>query len=82
LPLYLDIPPGIIKEENYLEITVQNLSANYIRKIDKEKPGWKKFYDINFVNVHYQPFDASEWELVESGLLGPVRLYPAETVDF
>ena len=45
--------------------------------MDKRAVNWRKFYDINFVNVHYQPFDASGWQPVDSGLLGPVRLAPA-----
>jgi hypothetical protein len=26
------------------------------------------------VNVNYRPFDASDWPLTDSGLLGPVTL--------
>ena len=37
---------------------------------------WKIFEDINFVNRKYEPFDASDWPLMPSGLLGPVRLLP------
>jgi hypothetical protein len=35
---------------------------------------WKIFKDINFVNLDYQPFDASNWPLTDCGLLGPVTL--------
>jgi hypothetical protein len=35
---------------------------------------WKKFYDINLVNIDYQPFDASGWEIMDAGLMGPVTL--------
>jgi hypothetical protein len=31
---------------------------------------------MNFVNVNYKPFDAADWPLRPSGLLGPVRLVP------
>jgi hypothetical protein len=41
---------------------------------------WKKFYDINLVNHLYKPFDASDWDLKPSGLLGPVRLIPYQIV--
>ena len=37
---------------------------------------WKNFYDINFVGLDYKPFDASNWPLTDSGLLGPVTLTP------
>ncbi len=33
------------------------------------------------VNIGYKPFDASDWPLRESGLLGPVRLIPLKTID-
>ena len=31
---------------------------------------WKTFHDINFVNLDYRPFNASNWPLTDSGLLG------------
>jgi hypothetical protein len=39
---------------------------------------WKYFREINFVNVKYKPFDASNCPLRDSGLLGPVRLIPVK----
>jgi hypothetical protein len=59
---------------NILEIEVTNLSANYMRLRDQQKPDWKKFYDINIVDITYKKFDASKWEPMPSGLLGPVTL--------
>jgi hypothetical protein len=32
--------------------------------------------EINFVNINYQPFNAADWPLQPSGLLGPVTLTP------
>jgi hypothetical protein len=76
LPYQIYIKPGLLKKENTLEIAVTNLSANRIRYLDKQKVDWKRFHEINFVNIRYEPFDAAKWEPVESGLLGPVRLVP------
>lgn len=73
-PFTIDIPQGILKAKNILEIKVTNLSANRIKYIDQSKEPWKKFYDINLVDINYKPFDASGWEPVESGLMGPVKL--------
>jgi len=42
--------------------------------MDRQEINWKKFYEINFVNIHYEPFDASQWTPMESGLLGPIQL--------
>jgi hypothetical protein len=60
---------------------VTNLMANRIRYLEKHSVPWKKFNDINFVNIHYQPFDASGWEPVRSGMDGPVRLIPLEVTN-
>jgi len=59
---------------NLLEVEVTNLSANRIRDLDRRKAPWRIFHDINLVNIAYRPFDASEWPIMDSGLLGPVRL--------
>jgi hypothetical protein len=61
---------------NVLEVEVTNVSANRIRDLDRRGVKWKTFYDINFVNLDYKPFDASNWPLTDSGLLGPVTLTP------
>ena len=55
--------------------------ANRIRDLDARKVEWKKFHEINFVNIHYRPFDASTWPLADSGLLGPVKLVPMKKVE-
>ena len=70
------LPLGI--STNTLEVEVVNLAANRIRDLDRRGVQWKIFRDINFVNINYRPFDASDWQLVESGLLGPVTLWPVE----
>ncbi len=62
---------------NKLEVEVTNVSANRIRDLDRRHVPWKIFKDINIVDTDYQPFDASNWPLTDSGLLGPVTLTPA-----
>jgi hypothetical protein len=59
---------------NQLEVEVTGVSANRIRDLDRRGVPWKNFYDINFVNIDYKPFNAADWPLTESGLLGPVTL--------
>ncbi len=70
LPFELRIPKNILKKNNSLEVIVQNLSANYIKKVDSVRPEWKSFYDINFVDITYKPFDASAWRFEPSGIIG------------
>jgi hypothetical protein len=65
---------------NELEIEVTNLSANRVRDLDRRAVTWKTFHDINFVGIDYQPFDASDWPVRPSGLLGPVTLQPLQRV--
>lgn len=72
-PYRLDVPklqPG----KNSLEIEVTNLSANRIRDLDRRKVPWRVFHDANVVSIAYKPFDASNWPVLESGLLGPVTV--------
>jgi len=45
-----------------------------MRLRDGQLPDWKKFYDINMVDIRYSPFNATNWKPMPSGLLGPVRL--------
>jgi len=33
------------------------------------------------VNISYQPFDASGWSSMPSGLLGPVQLLPLKALS-
>lgn len=61
---------------NTIEVEVTNLAANRIADLDRRKVPWKAFHEINFVNIDYKPFDASEWQPLPSGLLGPVTLTP------
>lgn len=65
---------NLVKGKNTLMIAVTNVAANRIRDLDINKIEWRKFYDINLVNIDYEPFDASGWEIREAGLLGPVQL--------
>jgi hypothetical protein len=62
------------KGKNRLEVEVTNVAANRIRDLDIRGVEWRRFYDINLVNIEYQPFDASGWEIKDGGLIGPVTL--------
>ena len=77
IPFTIRIGDALRDGKNTLEIDVTNCGANRIADMDRRKVPWKMFYDINFVNIKYQPFDASSWPPFESGLRGPVMLCPA-----
>lgn len=65
---------NLVQGKNTLEVEVTNVAANRTRDLDIRGVNWKNFYDINFVNIDYEPFDASGWEITPAGLLGPVTI--------
>jgi len=70
-----------VKAKNTLEVVVSNLMANRIAFMDRNNIEWKKFYNINMAarlkqNNRNGVFDASAWEPMESGLIGPVTVTP------
>ena len=77
VPFKVAVGQFLREGRNTLELEVTNLSANRIADMDRRRIYWKKFYRTNFVNLRYEQFDASNWPLMDSGLLGPVRLIPS-----
>ncbi|WP_434036512.1 glycosyl hydrolase [Formosa sp. 4Alg 33] len=79
LPFTLNI--GTLKKgKNMLRIEVTNLSANRIRAKELRGEEWKNFYEINMVDKDYQKFDATKWQPMPSGLLGPITLTPLKLI--
>ena len=74
-PFELSIGRFLKQGKNTITIEVANLMANRIRYMDQHKMEWRKFTDINFVNINYKPFDASSWKVQAAGLEGEVALY-------
>jgi len=66
--------------KNTVEVEVTNLAANRIADLDRRKVKWKYFYDINVASKRYRSFDATDWPLRDSGLLGPVSLIPMKVM--
>ncbi len=75
-PYQICIGDFVVPGKNVFEFDVTNLAVNRISDLDKRNIPWKIFYDINFVDINYKAFDASDWPLAPSGLLGPVLLQP------
>jgi hypothetical protein len=76
VPPYTVVLDGVQAGENRLAVEVTNVAANRVRDLDQRGVKWRIFNDINFVNIDYQPFDASKWSVRDAGLLGPVMLQP------
>ncbi|MGB3801619.1 MAG: glycosyl hydrolase [Lewinella sp.] len=87
-PTYeLEIPVDQLQDENVLSIDVSNRMINRIIDLDRRQVFWKRFYNTNFPARRGENrgamgvFDASEWEPVPSGLVGPVTLTPGRSFD-
>ena len=76
VPFELFVPASSLRfgQHNTIRLNVRNLSANEARYPDTKGINWRKFYDANIVDITYQPFDASKWKPVLSGILGSVRI--------
>ena len=75
IPFQLDITNMLVNGENKIRIEVANLMANRISYLDRKKVAWRNYHEINFVNINYKDFDASNWKPMESGLIGPVTIW-------
>ena len=51
-----------------------NLPANRIADMDRRGVAWRKFKEINIVDLNYKKTNYAGWEPVASGLCSPVRL--------
>lgn len=72
IPFKIEVPKGVLKAENEIELEVSNVSANYIRLLDQQRVPWKNFYEINFVDIRYKPFDAATWAIEPAGFAGKI----------
>ncbi len=76
MPNKMYIPGQYFKEHNTIELQVTNTSFNRVIDLDQRKVNWKNFHEINFVNILYKPYDASNKQPIESGMIGKVTLTP------
>ena len=82
VPYRVDITPYVRKGKNKLEIEVSNLGANRISKLDREGVEWRKFNEINVVDLNYKNTRYDQWAPMPSGLCSAVRLLTyKETAD-
>jgi alpha-L-rhamnosidase len=76
LPYELKVGKYLKEGTNTISVEVCNLMANRIRNMDMNKELWRNYHEINFVNINYKSFDASNWKVQPSGLGGAVILTP------
>jgi hypothetical protein len=82
---HLTINGDKLENVNNLEIHVTNLMANRIIDMDIKGMNYKKFYNVNFAARERKNLDdhgvftAKNWQPLESGLIGPVKLIGLRT---
>jgi hypothetical protein len=76
LPFELKVGKYLKEGKNTISIEVCNLMANRIRDMDRKGAVWRNYHEINFVNINYKNFDASNWKVQPSGLGGEIKLIP------
>ena len=81
LPFQIRLGKALKKGRNLLELEITNTAANRIRDMDVQGVDWKIMHEINFVDVNYRPFDATDWPIESAGLLTPVELIPLHKLD-
>lgn len=79
VPFRCSIGQYLKKGKNTLEIEVTNLPANRIADLDKQQIPWRKFKEINLVDLNYKKTGYGHWQPMPSGLLGPVKIEVTET---
>lgn len=75
VPFVLDVPQDVLRKgKNHIRIEVTNLPANRITHLDRQQVPWRKFEEINVVDINYRPTTYAHWSPVPSGLNAVVRL--------
>lgn len=73
-PFVLDFDKYVKAGKNVLRIEVTNLPANRIAAMDRENKPWRKFKEINLVDINYKRTNYANWDVVPSGLNSGVTL--------
>ena len=74
VPYVLDCGTSLRKGRNDIRIEVTNLPANRIADMDRRGIPWRKFNEINIVDLNYKKTSYAQWTPVPSGLCSPMRL--------
>ena len=74
VPFVLDCKDAFKAGENTLRIEVTNLPANRIADLDRKGVKWRKFDEINVVDINYKKTTYANWALMPSGLNSEIKL--------
>ena len=78
VPFTLDCRKATRQGDNELRIEVTNLPANRIAELDRQGVEWRKFNEINFVDIDYKSTTYGHWAPMPSGLNSRVTLRTAD----
>lgn len=74
VPFILDCKDKLHRGKNEIRIEVTNLPANRIADLDRRGVEWRKFKEINVVDIDYKKTHYDGWEPMPSGLNSVVKL--------
>jgi len=77
VPFRMDITPYCHEGNNTLRVEVSNLPANRIAALDRQGVKWRRFKEINVVDLNYKRNLYDQWTPVPSGLCSEVKIIPA-----
>jgi hypothetical protein len=75
VPYILDCKQAFKAGDNSIRIEVTNLPANRIADLDRKGVNWRKFNEINIVDINYKKTGYEQWLPMKSGLNSKVTLY-------
>ena len=76
VPFQLAVGQYLKEGTNTIEVEVTNLPANRIAELDRQGVPWRRFKEINVVDLNYKKTGYGHWDPMPSGLNGTVRLVP------
>ena len=76
VPFQLTVGQYLKPGKNTIEVEVTNLPANRIAELDRQQVPWRRFKEINVVDLNYKKTGYAHWEPLPSGLNGQVKLIP------
>ena len=76
VPFTLAVGEWLKPGSNTIEVEVTNLPANRIAELDRQQVSWRRFKEINVVDLNYKKTGYGHWEPMPSGLNGQVKLIP------
>ncbi len=76
VPYQLSVGDALKDGLNTIEVEVTGLPANHIAQMDRDEIPWRKFKEINMVDINYKRTGYGNWSTVPAGLNSQVALVP------